>query len=112
MEPYSPSPSARSLRRIFARCAPLSAAQGGLSLASLAALRRAAVARFGGLTGACFLLITALQFHLPFYMSRTLPNVLALAVTNLGLADWVAGGRPRRAVALLTLATVRLGGRG
>lgn len=80
--------------------------QGALSLATLAALRQAINARFGGLAGSCFLLITALQFHLPFYMSRTLPNVLALAVTNLAIADWVRGGRPRRVVALLTFATV------
>lgn len=81
--------------------------QGALSVASLTRLRAAVDRRFGRLTGAAFLLLTALQFHLPFYMSRTLPNVLAMGLTNLALADWVAGSRPRRAVALLTLAAVR-----
>lgn len=80
--------------------------QGGLLVWSLAQLRSVVDRRFGQLVGACFLLLTALQFHLPFYMSRPLPNVMALAVTNLGLADWLAGGRPLRAVALLTFATV------
>jgi hypothetical protein len=31
----------------------------------------------------------ALQFHLPFYASRTLPNTFALALTNLAIAAWV-----------------------
>ena len=31
----------------------------------------------------------ALQFHLPFYASRTLPNTFALALTNLACAAWV-----------------------
>ncbi len=51
---------------------------------------------------------TAMQFHLPFYMSRTLPNTFALAVLGLAIADWIEAKHPRRLVSLLAFATVRL----
>ena len=51
--------------------------------------------------------ITAAQFHLPFYMSRTLPNTFATALACLALGDWVSGLHPRRAIALLVFGTVR-----
>ena len=53
-------------------------------------LQRAVRRQFGGATAAAFMLITALQFHLPFYLSRTLPNILAMPLTNLGLARWLS----------------------
>ena len=49
-----------------------------------------------------------MQFHLPFYMSRTLPNTFALAVLGLAIADWIEAKHPRRLVSLLAFATVRL----
>ena len=45
----------------------------GLSL-----LRRAVSNRFGRLTGFLWVLLTCTQFHLAFWMGRTLPNMFAL----------------------------------
>merc|ERR1740139_488051 len=45
-------------------------------------------------SGAYALLYCAVQFHLPFYFSRTLPNVLAMPVVTLAWAAWVGGASP------------------
>lgn len=79
---------------------------GALSVASLALLQRAVRRRFGPTAAAAFVLLTALQFHLPFYLSRTLPNVLAMLLTNAGLAAWLDGGSPLPPIYLLTAAAV------
>lgn len=62
--------------------------------------------KLGKSCGRAFLLITALQFHLPFYMSRTLPNTFATAVLGFAIADWIDAHHPRRLIALLAFATV------
>lgn len=41
-------------------------------------LQRAVSKRFGRGTGALFGIISCSQFHLPFWMGRTLPNMFAL----------------------------------
>ncbi|TFK49730.1 alpha-1,6-mannosyltransferase subunit [Heliocybe sulcata] len=60
-----------------------------LVLATLNALvlcltRRSVSRRFGRLTGLYFAVITCSQFHLPFWMGRTLPNMFALMPVNFG----------------------------
>lgn len=73
----------------------------------MALLQRAVRRRFGATAAAAFVLLTALQFHLPFYLSRTLPNVLAMLLTNAGLAAWLEGGSPLPPIYLLAAAAVR-----
>jgi len=75
--------------------------------ASFSRLRRALAAELGGDVGVWFCLLTALQFHLPFYASRTLQNTFALLCTNLGCAAWLAR-RSRAAVYWLAGATAVL----
>ncbi|KAI0351772.1 hypothetical protein OH77DRAFT_1506366 [Trametes cingulata] len=52
----------------------------GLSL-----LRRAISRRFGGPTSVLFVIMTCTQFHLLFWMGRTLPNMFALFPANVAL---------------------------
>lgn len=68
-------------------------------------LMRTAGAVFGADAAACATLLTAFQFHLPFYMSRTLPNTFALLPAMLGCEAWLKGS-PGRALGLLTLTCV------
>ncbi|XP_052306316.1 dol-P-Man:Man(7)GlcNAc(2)-PP-Dol alpha-1,6-mannosyltransferase isoform X3 [Populus trichocarpa] len=47
--------------------------------------------KFGHQVEAFFVILTALQFHMLFYCTRALPNILALAVVNMGYAYWFRG---------------------
>lgn len=84
--------------------------QGSVWVASLLCLKSTITRRMGPTVAAAFVLLTAVQFHLPFYASRTLPNILAMPLTNTGLALWLdPSNRPwrtRLAVLLLTAAAV------
>ncbi|KAH9041595.1 alpha-1,6-mannosyltransferase subunit [Lactarius pseudohatsudake] len=80
----------------------------GINAQGLCFLRRAVAHRFGRSTSVLFALITVSQFHLPFWMGRTLPNMFALPLVNFALYQLLGNGpRPAfRAVALLTFAAV------
>jgi alpha-1,6-mannosyltransferase len=54
--------------------------------------------------GSWFLLITASQFHMPFYASRMLPNMFALAFVLRCYSFWIQGN-VRLAAAVLVFAT-------
>ncbi|KAH9943363.1 Alg9-like mannosyltransferase family-domain-containing protein [Epithele typhae] len=81
----------------------------------LCLLRRAVSRRFGRLTSVMFALLSCTQFHLPFWMGRTLPNMFALLPVNVALCLMLdrapnstrpSPGAVRGALALLTFATV------
>lgn len=52
-----------------------------------------------------FAILTAFQFHTPFYMSRMLPNTIALVLTAIGLGAWKRK-KSKMAVLILTVAAV------
>lgn len=54
-----------------------------MNAAGLCLLRRAVSRRFGRPTGFLYTLLTISQFHVPFWMGRTLPNMFALLPVNL-----------------------------
>ncbi|CAM9889786.1 unnamed protein product [Scytosiphon promiscuus] len=77
-----------------------------LALMCWLAFRRfnsAAAARFGEAAATCAAAVWALQFHLPFYMSRALPNVFALCVSLVALEAWLRDN-VARTLGLFTLA--------
>lgn len=80
--------------------------QASITVAALSYLARAVHMKFGRPVGVAFTLITALQFHVPFYASRTLPNTFALTSASLAHAEWLAGRRPHRAILLLAFTVV------
>lgn len=83
---------------------------GLVCVGSLCRLRRAIEARHGPEAGRWWVLISACQFHLPFYASRLLPNSLAAVITNLALAEWLLGSRPAAVVSFFAFAATVMRG--
>ncbi|DBA87838.1 TPA: hypothetical protein ACH3X1_004835 [Trebouxia sp. C0004] len=79
---------------------------GSICWLSMCRLQQALHKQYGSTCAKAFMIVTAMQFHLPFYMSRTLPNTFALAVLGLAIADWIEAKHPRRLVSLLAFATI------
>ncbi|KAL1747332.1 Alg9-like mannosyltransferase family-domain-containing protein [Schizophyllum fasciatum] len=76
-----------------------------LACAPLMLLRRAVQREFGRLTSLFFVLVCATQFHMLFWMSRTVPNTYAFVLTTIATALLLgrsSNKRTRRAIALLT----------
>nr|XP_043624070.1 dol-P-Man:Man(7)GlcNAc(2)-PP-Dol alpha-1,6-mannosyltransferase isoform X1 [Erigeron canadensis] len=60
-------------------------------LATLRFLRAQVKEKFGLQVEAFFVILVAIQFHLLFYCSRPLPNILALGLVNLSYGYWLKG---------------------
>lgn len=76
-----------------------------LSVGAMGRFCKAVSRKFGTEVGSVFLGITCMQFHLPFYLSRPLPNVFAMMITNYAMGIWIEGGNPATVVYLLAFAT-------
>uniref|UniRef100_A0A6N2MG91 Mannosyltransferase n=1 Tax=Salix viminalis TaxID=40686 RepID=A0A6N2MG91_SALVM len=69
------------LSKIYALIAGVRLALGCVVLSTLRFFRVQVRHKFGHQVEAFFVILTALQFHLLFYCTRPLPNILALALT-------------------------------
>ncbi|EPX74277.1 uncharacterized protein SOCG_03488 [Schizosaccharomyces octosporus yFS286] len=78
---------------------------GFLSCESFMAVAKALRKRFGFFAGISFILITAGQFHLIYYMSRPLPNVYGLMFTNAALG-FLLNGKYYKSISVLAFAAV------
>ncbi|XP_078177957.1 homolog of asparagine-linked glycosylation 12 isoform X3 [Carex rostrata] len=64
---------------------------GCIVLASLRHFRLQVKKKFGNVVEAYFVILTAIQFHLLFYLTRPLPNIFAFALVNFAYACWLKG---------------------
>uniref|UniRef100_A0A0E0H3T7 Mannosyltransferase n=1 Tax=Oryza nivara TaxID=4536 RepID=A0A0E0H3T7_ORYNI len=79
---------------------------GSIILMTLRLLRVQVKRKFGHHAEAFYLILTATQFHLLFYSTRPLPNVLALAFVNLTYYFWFKGNHRRTLQALIVAAVI------
>ncbi|KAJ8900259.1 hypothetical protein K2173_024899 [Erythroxylum novogranatense] len=64
---------------------------GCIILSTLRFFRLQVRSKFGRQVEAFLVLLTAVQFHLLFYCTRPLPNILALGLVNLAYGYWLKG---------------------
>lgn len=64
---------------------------GLLSWLSFVSFRNGVTKKFGKRAGRVLMLLTALQFHICFYMSRSLPNTFALMLSLHSFGLWLQG---------------------
>ncbi|PKA58896.1 Dol-P-Man:Man(7)GlcNAc(2)-PP-Dol alpha-1,6-mannosyltransferase [Apostasia shenzhenica] len=77
---------------------------GSMVLLALRFFRIQVERKFGYHVEAFFLILTTVQFHLLFYSTRPLPNILAFTLVNIAYAFWFKGD-PLSTLRCLTAAT-------
>jgi hypothetical protein len=80
--------------------------QGVFSWLCITRLSNAVAVVFGVPTAAFFAILSCTQFHIPFYASRTLPNVFAFGPVVLALAHYIDGSELWLTPVLLTATAV------
>ncbi|DBA04867.1 TPA: hypothetical protein N0F65_006869 [Lagenidium giganteum] len=78
---------------------------GMLGVAALLMLKRRIVTHFDKDAANFFVLINACQFHIIFYLGRTLPNVYALVLVVIAVAYWIEG-KWKYTIYLFTFTTI------
>lgn len=79
---------------------------GCVTLTTLRLFRVEVKRKYGCHVEAFFVILTAIQFHVLFYSTRPLPNILALVFVNLAYSFWFKGNYLRTLQALIVAATV------
>jgi len=77
---------------------------GFILVIAMGRFRRQITNIFGKQVGISFTIISNCQFHLPFYMSRTLPNTFALAIVLFAYSFWLQN-KWTHTIALFAFAT-------
>ncbi|CCI40877.1 unnamed protein product [Albugo candida] len=72
---------------------------------ALCALKRSISSRFGKDTATCFILICSSQFHLFYYLGRTLPNMFAFILILFGYSAWLKND-PKSVIWLFVFTTI------